>query len=335
MVSSKLNGKKMTTKKKIIKNLAPEEYEHRFDRKALNAIQKTTGQALIVRQFIKHGVERAWTIQCTGSHIKVSEFNYPEINDILLKVCRILNLSEIPDLYMRWDYEINGGTIGVEKPIIILTSGAVDLLSTMELFFLIGHEVGHIKSRHMLYHMIAGFIPYMAETLGKPTLGIGELLTLPIKYAFLFWERMSEFTADRTGLLACQDIHAATTMFSKMAGVPQKYHSRIKSEHFIQQAKDFEGLDFEKLNKYFKVYAIMDSTHPWTVMRASELIKWIDSGGYDDVLQRKTLIPGQTTDTKNGTTCCTECHFRLSGNGSFCPNCGAKLQPSQVDESDI
>jgi branched-chain amino acid transport system permease protein len=71
------------------------------------------------------------------------------------------------------------------------------------------HELGHIKSGHVLYYQIAMLLPVIAELIGMATMGFGGLISLPLEIALVRWQRMSEFTADRAGILACQDVNAA------------------------------------------------------------------------------------------------------------------------------
>jgi Zn-dependent protease with chaperone function len=105
---------------------------------------------------------------------------------------------------------INAFTVGSENPIVVLNTKTVECLTEAELRFILGHEVGHIKSQHSLYHWIARFIlPYIGDTLGKATFGIGKIFTAPLQLALLSWSRKSELTADRAGLLACQNRTAA------------------------------------------------------------------------------------------------------------------------------
>lgn len=83
----------------------------------------------------------------------------------------------------------------------------------------------------------------------------------------------------------------------KMAGMPIKQFDDMKYQTFIQQAKDFKQLDFDGMNKIIKTISIADDSHPWTVMRAAELLNWIESGEYEKhlpVQQSKVLIKKST-----------------------------------------
>ena len=56
-------------------------------------------------------------------------------------------------------------------------------------------------------------------------------------------------------------------------------------------------------------------THPWTVMRAHELIKWVESDDYQKIIDRKFY------DTLN----CFKCGAILDNEGEFCGKCGEKI----------
>ena len=313
----------------LLTGLHPYEYEHPFDAKALDALQRTPGLDVVVRQFNKHAVERLITVQYTGSNLRINKKDYPKIHRILDTVCETINLPARPSLYLEWGYHVDGFTIGVEHPIIVLSSGAVDLLNEEELLYLIGHEVGHIKSRHTLYHQMAEFLPFIADRIGQATLGLGKLIASPLELALqlalLRWSRMSEFTADRAGLLACQDMNAATRVMMKLAGMPIRDFHDLKIEAFLDQAREFESLDYEKLNRAVKFLAIMDSTHPWTVMRAAELLRWIEGGEYQMVVQRKTAYRLRVRHEGNDQFC-RNCGYRLQGSERFCNSCGTVLR---------
>lgn len=136
----------------------------------------------------------------------------------------------------------------------------------------------------MLYHLMAQVINW-----GIDTIPGGSLVASGLQFALYYWSRMSEFTADRAGLMCCQDTDAMTRAFIKMAGLPIKEFNNIRPETFIQQARDFKMLDYEGMNKVVKFLSIADETHPWTVMRSAELLKWIDSGEYGRFVTRRYL----------------------------------------------
>lgn len=305
--------------------LHPLEYEHPFDAKALDTLENTPGLGLLIRQYNKHMVERQLNVLYTGSNIRVTSKNYPEIYKLFDRACDIVNLPARPDFYLEWDYAVNGFTTGVDHPIVVLTSGAIDLLTEDELMFLIGHEFGHIKSRHTLYHAIGETFPVLADVVGQATFGASKLISTPVRLALLRWSRMSEFTADRAGMLCCQNLEVAAGVMMKLAGMPVNYYPGMKLDSFLDQAREFEELDYDKLNKLTKYFLVMSSTHPWTVMRAAELLKWIEGGEYQQVLERKTRSR-VTIKLENGYSCCRKCNYRLAGEPKFCPSCGADLR---------
>lgn len=277
-----------TPKLRILSGLDPHEYEHPFDGKALDSLQNMKGFDYIVRKYNEHISERIYRILNTGSFIKAEKDTFPDLYKLYLIACKILDLSYVPELYVRWDYSINAEAFGVEKPAITIHSGCIDLLNQEELLFILGHELGHIKSGHVLYRQIAEFLPYFANILGNATLGIGNILTSGLDVGFYYWYRMSEFSADRCGMLTCQNKQVSMNTLSKMAGIPRKYFSKFNNEIFLRQAQEFEGFDESSMNWVAKVMLTTYKTHPWTVMRASELVKWTDGNGYNDILNRKT-----------------------------------------------
>lgn len=264
----------MERKRIVLKGLDHSSYEHPFDQKALAALEATPGLTL-AGNFITKQVERVYMVQYTGSHLKVTGNNYPDIYKYLREACKILDVKKVPELYIEWGYNINACTIGSKSPIIVLNSGLIDLCDEDEIMFVIGHELGHVKSNHMLYHMMAQVINLVINSIP-----FGSVAAAPLQYALYYWDRMSEFTADRAGLLCCQNKAAAVRAFMKMSGMPIKQFNDMNFNTFIQQAKDFKQLDYEGWNKIIKLISIADSSHPWTVMRAAELINWIQGGEY-------------------------------------------------------
>lgn len=278
----------MIRNKKILKGLNHEQYEHPFDQKALAALEKPILDGSIFsipnpipaigKYVTTHLIEKIFNVQYTGSNLKVTADNYPHIYELLEYACEILDVEKRPDLYIQWGYNINAFTVGAEHPIIVLNSGLIDLCDDEEIMFIIGHELGHIKSNHMLYHMMAQSFNGIISLIPFP---LTKAAATSIQYLLYYWYRMSEFTADRAGLMCCQNEEAAVRAFMKMAGVPKAHFSDLNMDTFIRQAREFKQLDEDGMSKLIKVLSIADDTHPWTVMRAAELLKWINEGEYN------------------------------------------------------
>lgn len=286
----------MIHNKKILTGLDHSAYEHPFDQKALEALENTPGLSMVGKFITKNMVERVYTVQYTGSHLKVTPDNYPKIYEYLQYACQILDVKKIPELYIQWGYNINACTVGSENPIIVLESGLIDLCDDDEIMFVLGHELGHVKSNHMLYHMMAQVINYIIDAIP-----FGNIAAAPIQYALYYWNRMSEFTADRAGLLCCQNKEAAIRSFMKMSGMPMSQFKEMNFSTFIQQARDFKQLDYEGLNKIIKLISIADSSHPWTVMRAAELLNWVNQGGYSNFIDSKQIIDNRQIESTSKT----------------------------------
>lgn len=308
----------------ILAGLDPHEYGHPLDEQALDALQQIPGFTAVASAFMKHGLERFFTIQYTGSNLQITDGNCAKLMACLREVCATIALDNVPKLYIEWDDAINAHTVGSLDAILVLSSGCVDRLTDPELRFVIGHECGHIKSLHGQYYSLAQSATFLGELMGDYTFGVGKLVSQPLEFGLLRWSRFSELSCDRAGLLSCQDMTSAMSVLTKMAGLPTSLSEKVFHDSFLEQAKSFEAMDFDKASKLFKIASNLGRTHPWTVLRASELLGWIDSGQYDAVLRRESARFKHVKRLKDGEFC-RNCNYRLKGAESFCPSCGQSL----------
>lgn len=281
-------------------------YEHPFDKAALNALRNLTGFETVTN-FILNWTAVKWNlVAMQGSNFHVTRESCPELFLQVKHCAEILGVEDFPEIYTEWGYAVNGYTTGnKDKTMLVLNSGAIDLLAESQLDYVVGHEMGHIKSGHVLYHLMAQLFSSAISMIP-----LGETLLTPIQYALLYWQRMSEFTADRAGLLACQNPDAAIEAIIKMAGVPQKYFEKLNKKAFLKQAEEFETRFGSVADSAIRTISIVSSSHPWTVYRAGELVKWIESGEYERILNEYAGVP------------CIHCDTPNAKNSTECPACG-------------
>ncbi len=293
-------------KKVHLKDLDSSVYEHPFDRTTLKNLKRLQGFDTVTN-FILNWARVRWDlIEMQGRNFHVTRESCPELFKQIKEVASVLGVADFPEIYTEWGYAVNGYTIGNnDKTMLVLNSGAVDLLTKPQLDYVVGHEMGHIKSRHVLYHLMASLITGCISEIP-----LGEFLLTPIHYGLKYWQRMSEFTADRAGLLASQDKDATIEAIIKMAGAPEKYFDKLNKEAFLKQAEEFESRFTNITDSVMRTVSIMDSTHPWTVYRAGELIKWIESGEYDRILNEYAGVE------------CPHCGQVISKHAKECEKCG-------------
>ena len=313
--------------KQKIDGLRAAEYEHPLDRKALENLKGTPGLETLVRKFNKYSMDKILKVSHTGSNLKINEKMFPELYNIFQEACQRLNIDYHPELYIIQEPKINAFAAGVEEPIVVITSGAYDLLDKDELIFILGHELGHIKSEHVLYHQMASYLPYIGDVIGSATLGLGSLISTSLELALLNWKRKSEFTSDRAGFLCCQNFESVITAMMKIGGAPPEVYNRLDYKAFLEQAGEFEGFDQDNFDKFAKIVSVITESHPWTVMRAAEIDNWQKYGGYDDIMTRKisAKTPLYLEDKNNESIFCTECGTKISQTQKFCTKCGSKV----------
>lgn len=305
----------------IIKGLTGYEYQHPYDRKALLLLKTTNGLNIVIKKLLEFGYDAFMKVQIMGSGIKVVPENFPVQYELLQEACRILDVEKVPPLYIVSE-EHYAETIGSENPIIAISNKLVEHYSEEEFLFVIGHQLSYIKCDSILYLNIADFLHMLTEFDLMGPLGI---VSTAIKLALGKWERMARFTADRAGLLCCQDVNVAATAFVKLAGQPENMYDKINIEAFKKQALEFDDLDFDGMNRIVKTLHLLDQTHPPHVIRAAELFRWMDTNEYDNILHRKATL--NIADAHK----CSYCGEPTLGDENFCTYCGNKISIDVVE----
>lgn len=277
--SSEEQRKSERVKRKLrtFKGLSADQFMHPSDVSAMRALKAVPGIDKALAKVMEYGLERLFYLDNIASNVRVTEKMFPRLYKSLRWGCQILELDE-PELYVKVDPVPNAFTYGHTKPFITLTTGLVDMLSEEECFFVIGHELGHIKADHVLYTLVAHNIATLMALLGQATLGIGALLGQGLVYALLEWARKAELTADRAGLLCTQSMEPAIHTFMKLAGGASSLYEQMDEQEFMRQIESFEDADRSQLNKAYKILLTAGRTHPFAIMRAKELTLWHAEG---------------------------------------------------------
>jgi Zn-dependent protease with chaperone function len=254
-------------------------WEHPADRGALTALRELRGFDDVVKAFFGMWNERGFRLSFLAGGIRVDHRQYPRVYQSFADAASTLDVAELPELYVTQDPIINGQAIGIDKPFIVITTGAVERLDDDELRAMLGHEIGHVRSGHAVYRTILLILTRWAASLSW--LPIGAIALRAIIAAMFEWWRKAELSADRAGLLAGQDPAASLRLLMKLAGGGDL--SQIDTAAFLEQAAEYEG-GGDLRDSIHKIGMTAWSSHPVPVARAAELRKWVDSGEYARIL---------------------------------------------------
>jgi len=263
----------------ILRGISTRAWEHPADRGALVALRELRGFDLVMRKLSGMISERALRLSFLGSSIRVDRHQYSRVYDAYLAVGAALDAADLPDLYVTRNPDLGGMCIGIDKPIIVVNSGSLELLDETELKFLLAHELGHALSGHGLYRTILMVLLRLTTSVAWIPVGVVGLRV--ITAALYEWSRKAELSADRAGALAVQDPAAAVRFMAKMAGGGDLHD--VDTAAFLEQAKEFEsGGDLR--DSFLKLMLLEQRSHDFAVARAASLKTWIDDGEYRDFL---------------------------------------------------
>ncbi|MCP4868998.1 MAG: M48 family metallopeptidase [Proteobacteria bacterium] len=269
----------MTTERRNFPGISPRAWEHPADRAALVALRKVPGFDLLVRKLFGFVGERALRLTTLATSVRVSETQFPDLWASYIQACTVLDIEQPPELYVAHSPYVNAGAVGFDEPFIVLNSASLALLSDEEVQFILAHELGHAMSGHVLYKTMLFLL--MRLTIPMMIIPVTGAALLAIRTALLEWDRKSELSADRAGMLVVQDPELAMRVMMKMAGGGKT--DQMNVDAFVQQADEYRS-GGGVMDSVIKVINLLGRRHPFPVLRLAEMKAWVDSGDYGTIV---------------------------------------------------
>lgn len=266
-------------RRKRFPGISSQAYEHPADRSALVALRRLSGFDTVFKTLSGLLPERSLRLLFLSESVRVSDAQFPHLNAMLRDACYILDLEKVPPMYVTQDPQPNAMCIGLDEPIIVVTTGLVELLDEEEMRAVVGHEVGHALSGHSVYRTVLLFLTSLALKIAWVPLGNVAIMTLVT--ALREWFRKSELSADRAGLLVGQDLQASMRGLMKIAGGNHLHEMNVDA--FLAQADEYEkGGDLR--DSVLKILNVLPRSHPFPTIRAAELKKWSETRDYQRIM---------------------------------------------------
>lgn len=267
------------TARTVFPGISSRAWEHPADRTALTALRRLKGFDQVLKVLSAMLRERQHRLLYLASSARVGERQFADLDALLDECVHVLDAPVKPELFVAQSPLVNAYTIGMDTPFIVITSAMYDLMTHDEMRFVVGHELGHALSGHAVYRTMLMHLMRLASSFGF--IPIGGWALRAIVAALLEWQRKSELSGDRAGLLCGQDFDAAIRVELKLAAGSRV--DKLDSQAFLAQAREYERAG-DMRDGLLKLLNLELQTHPFSVLRAEALTNWVDTGGYGAVM---------------------------------------------------
>src|SRR3954466_4732503 len=269
-----------------LKGISPRAFQHPADRAATAALHQVPYLDQVITKLIQLGYERALRQAYLGSSVRLGQEQLPGIWVLEREVFNVLDLPEVPDLYLTQMPFANAFTIGAGEPIIVLNSELVRLLDTDGLRAVIAHEATHVLAEHVLYGTALQILLALSARLPL----LAGLPLMAVRAALLEWARAAELTCDRGAAIVTRQPMAVCQSLLALAG--GQATGELNLDAFIAQGLDYreKGRGLEKLTR---LLIDLNITHPMPVRRIHELLKWVREGEYDRIVDGEYVKRGE------------------------------------------
>src|SRR3954468_508296 len=117
-----------TRRRVTLTGISSRAWEHPADRGALTALRELRGFDDVVKAFFGMWNERGFRLSYPAGSIRVDHRQYPRVYRLFPEAAATLDVAELPELFVDQAPIINGQAIGISRPFIVVSTGAVERL---------------------------------------------------------------------------------------------------------------------------------------------------------------------------------------------------------------
>ncbi|MBN1178910.1 MAG: M48 family metallopeptidase [Anaerolineae bacterium] len=194
---------------------------------------------------------------------RVTRATAPDLASVAEECVTMIQTGPV-EVFVAPSKVLNAYTFGLSSPnVVVIHSPVLRVMDADEVRFILGHELGHVRLGHTWLNSLVGGMA------GIPSPFVASAI---LQFAFLWWNRACEYSADRAGLLACGDLNKAVSALVKLEAGP-----RVRSRADLEQA--MRRIDAED-DHALSGLAESLGTHPMTINRIEALHRYAQSPAY-------------------------------------------------------
>ncbi len=232
------------------------------------------------------------TIKMMRQGVLVTEKQFAWVKSEVDACAEILHIAPLPAVFIVSEGRMKANTVNFKSPFIVIPSELVDKSSAKALRFAIGRQMGHIKCGHVFYKLLtSGTTNSLEFVLGKWGQELLNSFFGKINDLILVdWILAREVSADRAGLIVCQDLAIAQRALLNFKLAISFEGIELNVEDYLEQVNSVEKkqkLILDNLPKpmqtgidHWQRSERLKSEHPFIFQRIKALQEYAESEAY-------------------------------------------------------
>lgn len=237
------------------------------------------------------------TIKMMRQGVLVTEKQFAWVKSEVDACAAILHISPPPAVFIVGNGRMKADAVNFKTPFIVLPSELVDKSSPKALRFAIGRQMGHIKCDHVFYKALTskatGSLGFVLGKWGQELLN--SFFEKVSDWALVDWILAHEISADRAGLITCQDLALAQRALLNFKLAISFESIELDVEDYLEQAEivqEKQALILEELPEpvqkgigHWQRSERLQSGHPFILQRIKALQEYAESEAYQKLVE--------------------------------------------------
>lgn len=245
------------------------ELERQIGEQIYNALQGNIVEEVLREIKTSSSSDAYWRSNMEGHSLKVEKELLPDFYQLCHEVKEKLGVKDKVDFYITGDSSVNAFSVAAESEgephIVNINSALFDLMTTDELRFIVGHELGHILNKDTALARLIQFVfPPNAE------------VPVTLQYKIRLHEQLAELVADRYGYMAVENLDVCVTAFFKMASGLDLVKMNVSIEALLADNN-------RRLEYFLKDKGMSRASHPVNPIRVQALNLFAKSKSKEDL----------------------------------------------------
>lgn len=254
----------------------PQIFQHPADRAMTEKIVNMQAFQKALQFISKNSIEKQMGGVYRSSVAQLTPHVSPVIFEMLQEAAEMFEVPVIPDIFLIREYSMMMTMIGIEKPMILVSTEFLENLSEKTLWGILASEVSGIKN---------GFCEIkLVEWLCNSSIGIlPDVLAQSLMVVFRNWHKYAQYSFDRAALIATGNFNTAMQLVLT-GGAPKEVLESVRFDdpncEYMKQCREFLEND-DKATKMVRNSKALFSDFPFCASRYLELFQFYQSQYYD------------------------------------------------------